>query len=620
MLRLALMLCLSVFAVLPCASTASAKDVWGLAQTTSIDQRKAGTLTVRIGETRGKIKALRLSTLGAPVTLLRVTVKPVDATQVVKGGPVKLVSAQSPVDVYAAPAEQVIDSLTLVWDENPAATGPVQIRIEALQSPEALASRPADRPADGAVTGGPKRTGSPRSLQSNEETARESSIPKSTEALPPPKAAQPSTRGIISAPPSTGAPAPAPRAAAPVPPPPTASGPRPRSLDRESTIGAPMPAPSPPPAPSASAPAGGAAEPGSVCVSDGVCTPVPVFFGSSRDQVKGQTHISFGYDRPNKLTLGRTIVTVPKARKQGEIPRPSTLDWVRGVPAEGLADRHFTIPKDGVKVYESEAAFIAEAKKYMSEAGDSRDHAFIYVHGFAVNFENAMYRAAQITYDLGTGGKPFGTAFVYTWPSQGSIFPTAYNYDADSVDVSISHFRKFVEIVAQKTKVKHLHVIAHSMGNRIVMRALDEAVKTGAPSWISQVILAAPDVDKQVFEQLAANLASSARGLTLYASQQDNALKISRVFRGNRAPPRAGEVAPPAGPAVVNGIDTIDISSLSTSYFLPDLDSHDKYADSPEMLSDIGAIFTKSKPAPESRNSNFRKATFQTLEYWRYAK
>jgi len=38
------------------------------------------------------------------------------------------------------------------------------------------------------------------------------------------------------------------------------------------------------------------------------------------------------------------------------------------------------------------------------------------------------------------------------------------------------------------------------------------------------------------------------------------------------------------------------------------------------MLSDIGAIFTKSKPAPESRNSNFRKATFQTLEYWRYAK
>jgi len=381
-----------------------------------------------------------------------------------------------------------------------------------------------------------------------------------------------------------------------------------------------MPAPMPSPAPSASAPVRGMAEPGSVCVSDGVCTPVPVFFGSSRDQVAGGSYVSFGFARPDKLTLGRTIVTVPRARQRGEITRPSTLDWLRGVPPEGLPDKHFVIPKNGVKIYDSEAAFLAEAKRHIAEAGDTKDHAFIYVHGFAVTFENAMYRAAQISYDLGTAGKPFGTAFVYTWPSKGSLLPTAYVYDGDSAEYAVPHFREFVKIVTQKTGVKNVHVIAHSMGNRVLMRALDEAVREGSPAWINQVVLAAPDVDKQQFERLAKNITGAARGLTLYASQQDNALRISRTIRGSGAPPRAGEVAPPAGPAVVPGVDTIDISALSTAYFLPDLDSHDKYADSPEMLSDIGAIFMKSKPAPESRNTKFRKATFQTLEYWRYAK
>jgi esterase/lipase superfamily enzyme len=127
-------------------------------------------------------------------------------------------------------------------------------------------------------------------------------------------------------------------------------------------------------------------------------------------------------------------------------------------------------------------------------------------------------------------------------------------------------------------------------------------------------------VDKPLFEQFASSLPGAARGLTLYASQQDNALRISRGLRGLRAPPRAGEVAPPAGPSIVKGIDTVDVTGLSEYYFLPDFKDHDKYAESNELLADISQIFTRNKPTPESRNSKFRKATFGALEYWRYAK
>ncbi|MBX9926363.1 MAG: alpha/beta hydrolase, partial [Hyphomicrobiaceae bacterium] len=521
MLRLALTLCLAVFACLSLAKPGYAKDAWGLAQATEIDPRIAGTTTLALGEGRGKIKALRIVTMGAPTTLIRVTVKPVDGEQVVTGGPVRLTDPQSPVTIYTAPGERVIATVALAWEANAAATGPVQLRIEALQSPEALAARPT-----GAVSAPERqRTGSPRSAQPIEQPARGGTLG----GLPPPVASAPSPAETAPPPPVAAAPPPTRGFGATPPPAPAPAAPRPRTV-REV-----------------------ADDPSGVCFKDNVCTPVPVFYGSSRNEVQTASNISFGFERPNKLTLGRTIVTIPKARKPGEIPRPTTLDWVRGVPSEGLPDKHFTIPKGGVKVYASEADFLAEAKKHIGEAGDSKDHAFIYVHGFAVSFENAMYRAAQISYDLGTGGKPFGTAFVYTWPSKGSILPTAYVYDGDSAEYAVPHLVKFIEIVTQKTGVKNVHLIAHSMGNRVLMRALEIAVSKGSPAWLSQVVMAAPDVDKQLFEQQAANVAGAARGLTLYASQSDNALFISRQIRGAGAPPRAGEVAPPAGPAVVTG-------------------------------------------------------------------
>ncbi len=591
MLRLALTLCCAVLMCLSQTDTATAKQAWTTLGTAKADARTVSSTTITVGEGKGGFRQLRIKADGA-LTASRITVQFANAKRsmlVVEGVALEV---GKPAVLWTSAEPGVVAVVSVSWAAASGANAAnsvsaVTLTLEGLQDEGDADLKVADEklPTRRFASPGPARDVTSPAPATQGAIARPppvASSPPQVIARPSPQvtapqssqeAARPTTRGIGAASPS-----------------PTAGTTR------------------------------AAAEPDGVCLTDNVCTPIPVFFGSNRNQLAGRTHVTFGYERPNKLTLGRTIVTVPKARKQGEIPRPTTLDWVRGVPAAGSPDRHFTIPKDGVKIYDSEDAFIAEAKRYMSEAGDSRDHAFIYVHGFAVSFENAMYRAAQMTYDLGTNGKPFGTAFVYTWPSQGSIFPTAYNYDAESVDVSIVHFRKFVELVGQKTKVKYLHVIAHSMGNRIVMRALDEAVKTGSPTWVSQVILAAPDVDKQVFEQLAANVSSAARGLTLYASQQDNALKISRVFRGNSAPPRAGEVSPPAGPAIVKGIDTIDISSLSTSYFLPDVNSHDKYADSPELLQDMSAIFSKAKPPPETRSNKFKKATFQTLEYWRYAK
>ena len=48
------------------------------------------------------------------------------------------------------------------------------------------------------------------------------------------------------------------------------------------------------------------------------------------------------------------------------------------------------------------------------------------VHGYNNGFDDALYRTAQVAYDLKFDGAPF----LYSWPSGSGI--TSYPYDRDS--------------------------------------------------------------------------------------------------------------------------------------------------------------------------------------------
>ena len=129
-------------------------------------------------------------------------------------------------------------------------------------------------------------------------------------------------------------------------------------------------------------------------------------------------------------------------------------------------------------------------------------------------------------------------------------------------------------------------------------------------------MLAAPDFDKAEFEAALAGVTKVARGITLYASESDNALALASRARGGT--PRAGAAHVPPGPAVVAGIDTIDVSAVSTSIFTW---GHDSYADSSELLADIALLFIKgTHPPPQRSATRFKRLQQGALEYWRYAK
>jgi len=349
------------------------------------------------------------------------------------------------------------------------------------------------------------------------------------------------------------------------------------------------------------------------CIERTLCTPVNVFFGTNREKSEGPDRIQFSEVSTEALVLGRATVTVPRAfRKKGEIPRPAwrdllSLKW----PTREDPSRHFAIPAGGVTVYSSEDEFLAAAKQSMTEGGRFKDHVFVFVHGYNVSFDNALYRTAQIAYDLGTEDIPFGTAFLYSWPSAGTV--EDYAYDLDTARFSVPYMKTFIDMVVDRTGAQHVHLIAHSMGNWPMLNVLEQVARESRRTNITQIILAAPDVNTREFEILTSKILPLGKGMTLYASANDRALLAARKIRKNVA--RAGDVVA-SNPLVIQGLDTVDVSSVSTEIFSL---NHSTYADKRELLNDMWRLMRNGERPPHLRNLSIQMINRGGKQFWKFA-
>ncbi|HEX2839893.1 alpha/beta hydrolase [Hyphomicrobium sp.] len=368
--------------------------------------------------------------------------------------------------------------------------------------------------------------------------------------------------------------------------------------------GAPPPAAAdgaPPPEPAAAPPPTDAPK-----KAQGEWDIVPVYYGTDRAQKPNEQRLDYGSERGRRLELGRALVTVPKAHKVPSIERPWTIKVFNVTLYEEAEDpnRHFTM--DEIKSL-SEEEFLNLVRERLAQSARYKDHAFIFVHGYNTSFDYAIYRTAQISYDL----KFDGAAFAYSWPSGGGL--ASYTYDRESSGQSEPYLKDFMELVINKTGAKSVSVIAHSMGNQPTLQVLKD-LRRSKPEGvqISQIILAAPDVDRDNFENIARDIQGLASGVTLYAAGNDRALRVSRNFYGGI--PRAGDV-PAAGPLVLPGIDTIDVSAASTDSLGL---NHSGYAENNALLSDIAALIGSGTRPPKLRTPTLEEVTTDRGLYWRY--
>ena len=428
---------------------------------------------------------------------------------------------------------------------------------------------------------------------------------KDVASAPPLPTARPGT------PPAGGAPPPVePKSSAAPPPPAAPQAPiaesRSRSLPTESS------APPPPASPAEAEKEGtrslGGPPPGSPAAKEGDWDVVPVFYGTDRMRKDQAKRVVYNSERARRLELGHALVTVPKTHQVPNIERPFAIriPYFQVTLYEGAEDpkSHFTIKEMSVLTRDE---FIAKARERVNGSRAFKDQAVVFVHGYNNSFDYALYRTAQMAYDL----KFDGAAFLYSWPSLGDF--SGYGYDRESSVQAEPYLRQYLELVLKETGAKEVSVIAHSMGNLPLLQVLRDLGPRLAPDVrLNQIIMAAPDIDRNVFENIASDLQKYGRGLTLYASSNDRAMQAARRVAGGI--PRAGDV-PPDGPIIIEGIDTIDVTQTSLDYLAL---NHSIYAEKSALLNDIGLLLQTGERPPDKRIPILELIQSARGTFWRY--
>lgn len=259
--------------------------------------------------------------------------------------------------------------------------------------------------------------------------------------------------------------------------------------------------------------------------------------------------------------------------------------YEENIPHTGLSEQEQAHVKLGSK------AMFADLGADMQAGRDL----LVLVHGFNVSWEEAVGTAAAFEAVLNRFDPALDQAgsfqpvrvVLFSWPSDGMALPyVSYKNDradargsagafgrallklrdhlhslgreARQSDVRISALRTALadrpraeveRAVAQLDSTqlcgRKIHLLAHSMGNYLVQcaieRLLDHSPGPTLPRLFDQIVMAAPDVDDNVFEpgQEMERLHQVAQSVMVLHNANDSALRVSDYTKGN--PDRLGQ-------------------------------------------------------------------------------
>jgi esterase/lipase superfamily enzyme len=277
-------------------------------------------------------------------------------------------------------------------------------------------------------------------------------------------------------------------------------------------------------------------------------------------------------------------VSIPSdtVRKAGEVA------WPRKLPPN---------PETDFATLKAEEIDRGAAEKWLnSQVRKSPDGSvLVFIHGFNNHFEDAVFRFAQIVHDSGARSVPV----LATWPSRGSLL--AYGYDRESTNYTRNAVERLFQYLARDPQVKEVSILAHSMGNWLALESLRQmAIRNdGLPAKFRNVMLAAPDVDVDVFGSQIADMGKQRPRFTLFVSRDDRALAVSRRVWGNVS--RLGAIDPEQSPykeeLAANGITVVDLTKIKAGDNL----HHTKFAESPEIVRLIGSRLSSGQTLTDSR-------------------
>jgi esterase/lipase superfamily enzyme len=302
-------------------------------------------------------------------------------------------------------------------------------------------------------------------------------------------------------------------------------------------------------------------------------TPHEILIYTSREK-DDSPGTFFNGERSDHLNYAKATISVPPAPAH----TPGNIEWPSVLPGNPETD---FVARSASYVPDREAMRKELDRKLMAKPKGQRS-VFLFIHGYNTLFAEGLYRFTQFVHDSGNEGVPV----LFTWASRGQV--QDYVYDLNSALVARSALQETVTDLVN-SKAERIFILAHSMGNWLLLetaRQISPGDRQKLARKIDQVVLAAPDIDIDVFkEQLRAmgRTGKPSKPLIILVSQDDRALGLSRRIAGNKA--RVGAYENEEELAELGAI-VVDLTKLKGG----DAANHSKFAQIATLSPELRAV------------------------------
>ncbi len=228
---------------------------------------------------------------------------------------------------------------------------------------------------------------------------------------------------------------------------------------------------------------------------------------TNRQPVKGALQAPwYGHERSTVSSFSRVVINRPDTTLVGRARSTFSGTWsIDKVDADGRA-----------------------ANEPLLEAVSGRE-VLLFTHGYKESFESAAISTVELSEGIGFSG----ASVLFTWPSRAALFD--YGYDRESALFSRDAFEDMLLALLSEGGATRVHIVAHSMGTLLTIETLRQIWARHGDTMANRlgaVVLAAADIDFDLFENALKRLRTLVPRITVISSTADRALEVSRRLAG----------------------------------------------------------------------------------------
>ena len=178
---------------------------------------------------------------------------------------------------------------------------------------------------------------------------------------------------------------------------------------------------------------------------------------------------------------------------------------------------------------DSEGDFVKALNAQLAMRPPGRRKVFVFIHGYNTMLAEGLYRFTQIVDDANAPGSR-----CYS-PGRRGVTLTDYVYDSNSATAARDELERTLRLVFASNADND--ILAHSIGNWVTVEALRRfriSAKLPPIRKLGAVVLAAPDIDIDVFKAQMRRFGKPRKPFFIIVSRDDKALRFSDFIAGGK--------------------------------------------------------------------------------------